>query len=211
MSEEAQQSGDVGSAVFVESVEADEGIQQQHLGLEGSEGLLERLAILLQVEAQTGCGDHVQVELVETQAAMLAQLVDAIPHGVQCVLGQVGDHGPRGIDLEALEAGGAGSHGDGHLQPEPGFAGFGRSPDDADGGRAPQVLYEPGCLGGLLLDGMYREGVEGRGHGARALRASTTCPEAATVAPLWAACSRALRASRSRARRLPWAISKRAS
>lgn len=152
-----------------------------------------------------------EVEVGERELPVRADLGDAVTELVGRVLGEVDDSGPRGVDVEAAETGGAGCDGDGEIEPEPGFAGLGRSPDDPDSVGAPEGLDEPAGLGGPGLDGMDGQGRQTLVHGHSTLRAAITSPEETTEALEAATSSRALSARRSTARRLPWLSSKRAS
>gem|GEM_PF-1573726 len=200
--QEAEEFGDVGGAVFVEAVEPDQWVEQEHFGCEGNEGLVEGVTVALEVEAQAGGSDDLEVQTSQREPSMAADLLDAIAHVVQRILGEVDDDGPGSIDGEVLEAGGAGGDGDGQIQAQPGFTGFRRPPDHADGGSAPDILDQPPGVVGLLLDGV--DGKRGQaGHGASTLRASMTSPAETAFAPVFTTCSRAFRARRSMARRLP--------
>jgi hypothetical protein len=66
------------------------------------------------------------------------------------------------VDGEASEEGGTRGNGDGHVQGEPGLAGFWSAADEADGAIRPQTLDEPGLsgrLGGEPREASDREGV----------------------------------------------------
>ena len=81
LAQEAEQPGDVGGTVFVQAVEPHERIEQQQLGLQGGEGVVQGVSVLLQVEAQAGGGDDVEIESNQRQVSVLTQLVNAIAHG----------------------------------------------------------------------------------------------------------------------------------
>lgn len=211
LAEEAEQSGDVGGTVFVEAVESDEGIEEEECGPEGGEGGVECAPVGFEVEAQAGPGDDVEVEVGERELPVGTDLGDAVTELMRRVLGEIDDGGARGVDVEAAETGGTGGDGDGEIEPEPGFTGFGRSPDDADGVGAPEALDEPAGLGGPGVDGMDGQGRQALVHGHSTLRAAMTSPEETTEAFEAATSSRALRARRSTARRLPRLSSKMAS
>jgi hypothetical protein len=183
LTEEAEEAGDIGGGVFIEAVKSDEGIEDQEPGLEGSEGVIEGDLIALEVEAETGSGDDVEVEAGEGEAAVVGELVDAVAELGEGVLGEIDDGGSRGIHLEVAEAGGAGSHRDGEVEAEPGFAGLGRATNDADGRSPPELPYKPAHVLWLGVDGMNREGGQGGGHGQRDLRPAMTSPEETVAAP----------------------------
>lgn len=155
-----------------------------------------------------------EVQTRQRQPPVTADLGDAVAHGVQGILGEVGDDGAWCVYEEALQAGSARSDGDGQIQAQPGFAGLRRSADHTDGGpttsvgsSAPDLLDQPRGAGGLLLEGVdWKRGQDRQGAGT--LRASTTSPADTALAPVFTACSSDLRARRSMARRLPTEISK---
>jgi hypothetical protein len=111
LTEEAEEAGDVGGAVLVESVEADEGVEHEELGPERREGPVQSAPVGLEVETEAGCGDDVKVEAVERESSVCAELSDAVAELVGRVLGEIDEGGARGVDLEATEAGGGGSDG----------------------------------------------------------------------------------------------------
>ena len=156
--QKAQQSGDVGGAVFVEAVQPDQRIEQQQSGAQGAEGVVEGVLIAVAVEAQAGSGNHVQVEGSQVEAAVAAQLRHPIAHPRQRILCEVDQRRTWSEHLEPVESRGGGRDRDRQIEAEPRFAAFGRAPDDADGGGAPQVADQPLRCAGLRIDGMYRDG-----------------------------------------------------
>jgi hypothetical protein len=55
---------------------------------------------VIEVKAEAGCGDDVEIEVAQCESAVPAQLSDAVADAGQRVLGEVDDHRPRGVDLE---------------------------------------------------------------------------------------------------------------
>lgn len=188
-------------------MKSDEGIQNQEPGLEGLEGGIQSVPVTLEVEAEGGCGDDVEIEAGEGEAPVLAELGDAVAELGQGVLGEIDHGGPRGVDLEATEAGGAGGDRDREIQSQPGFTRFCGPSNDADGAGAPQIADEPRRVGRLGIEGMDREGGQRLVHGQINSRAAITWPEETASAPVLAASSRLLSARRSMALRLPRLIS----
>jgi hypothetical protein len=58
----------VTAGVFVDAMETDKGIEDEQARLQRSDRLLEASAIGLEIEAQGWCGDHLDVEVGETEA-----------------------------------------------------------------------------------------------------------------------------------------------
>jgi hypothetical protein len=105
--QEPQEAGDIGCAVLIEAMKADEGIEDEELGLEGLEGVVQGDSVALEIEAEAGCGNDVEVEAGERHPPVLTELGDAVAELGKGVLGEIDQGGPRGVDLEATEAGGA--------------------------------------------------------------------------------------------------------
>jgi len=188
-------------------VKADKGIEDEEPGLEGLEGVVQGDLVALEIEAEAGCGNGVEVEAGEGEAPVLTELGDAVTELGQGVLGEVDQGGPRGVDLEAAEAGGAGGHRDRQIQSQPGFTRLGGPANDADGAGAPQIADEPRRVGRLGIEGMDWEGGQRLVHGQINSRAAITWPEETASAPAPAASSMDLSARRSMALRLPRLIS----
>lgn len=113
--EEAEEAGDVGGAVLVEAVKADQGIEEQEAGLEGREGLVEGTLVVEAVEAETRSRDDVKVEGAEGEPPVSAQVSYTVPNAREGILGEIDDGGARAHDLEVTEAGGTGGDGDGYI------------------------------------------------------------------------------------------------
>ena len=85
--------------------------------MECRQGLVQSMLVALEIKTETGCGDDVEIEALKRESPVPAQLGDAVTDTRQRVLGQIDEYRPWGMDFEAAEAGGAGSHGDRQIQP----------------------------------------------------------------------------------------------
>ena len=119
LAQEAQQSGDVGSTVLVEAVQAHEGVQEQQRGAHLGQRLVQSALVAFGVEAQAGSGDDVQVEARKRDVSVLTQLRDAVADAGQGILGEIHDGRSGGVDREAPESRRAGRHRDGQIKAEP--------------------------------------------------------------------------------------------
>ncbi|MBK8979613.1 MAG: hypothetical protein IPM29_27245 [Planctomycetes bacterium] len=172
----AEQSGDLRGAVLVEAVQPHERIEEQEPGSEPFDGFGEPLLIAAQVEPQDRCGDDVEIERRDVDAAVVAQRFDARADLGQAVLGQVDEGRTAGAGLEMTERSGAGCDADREVEAEPCLAALGRPADQADGGAGPQSFDEPALLGWLGLEtGGTDDRKRGRDHGHSSFRAWTTC------------------------------------
>ena len=77
-------------------------VEKQQFGLERHQCLLQSTAVALEVEAEAGSGDDVEIEVAQCEPSVLTQLSDALADAGQRVLSEVDDHRPRGVDLEAI-------------------------------------------------------------------------------------------------------------
>ena len=143
VSELTEEGRDVGGAVFVEMMEAHEGIEQDEPGLEALQGGVQTNQIVRGVEEQTGSGDDVQVERLEGEATVATDAGDAAPDLVQRILCEEDEARAGLLDLEAIETRSGAGNGDGDVETEPGFAAFGSTGEEADRLRAPQGADEP--------------------------------------------------------------------
>ena len=144
--QEGEQRGDFAADILINAMQAHERIEDQQPRLEGGDGLLETRAVGLEIEAQAGRGDHLDVEFGESGAGGGTDAVEAVADDVQRVFGGIEQDptGPR--DREAAQAGGAGGDGDRQIEGEEGFAAFGLAADDADGILGPQLIDQPAPL-----------------------------------------------------------------
>ena len=104
-------------------MQPDEGIEDDQPWFQAGDGLLQAGAIGLEVEAETGSGDDLQVEFGEIDRGGGANAVEATADDVQGgVLGGVEQDAPGLLDGEAAQAGRAGGDGDGQVEGKEGFA-----------------------------------------------------------------------------------------
>src|ERR1700685_737715 len=103
-------------------MQAHERIEDEQPRLQPGDGLIETYTIGLEIEAQAGGGDHLDVEFGKTDA------------------GGSTEDAAGAADREAAQAGDAGGDGDGQIEGEEGFAAFGLAADDADGFFRPQPI-----------------------------------------------------------------------
>jgi hypothetical protein len=68
--EVGQQSGDFAGVVFVDGMQADQRIEQEQAGPEAACGLEESTAVRLAIEAERGCGDDVESDGGQFEAAL---------------------------------------------------------------------------------------------------------------------------------------------
>ena len=116
-------------------------------------GRLEEAAALgLAIEQERGCGDDVDIDSGEFEAAMPGHAGDAFADDGVSVLGEVDEDGAGPGHGERIQARSAGGDAEGQVEAEPGFGALGGAADDADGGVAPELCDEP-ALGLVWLAG----------------------------------------------------------
>jgi hypothetical protein len=173
-----EQGRDLGDGVLVDAVESHEGVEDEQPGTEGGDRLLQAVAVLGQVEAETGRGDHVEVEAGEGHPGGLRDPLQPPAHDGQRLLGGEEEHGAGLGRREAAQAGRAGGDRDGQVEGQERLAAFGLAADDAHGLIGPELFDEPaGRLGTdpQVLDPAdgertHRRAAAGRGAGAFAGR-----------------------------------------
>ena len=131
-------------------MQAHERIEDEQPRLQPGDGLIETYTIGLEIEAQAGGGDHLDVEFGKTDAGGSTDAVEAATDNVQGVFGGIEQDAAGAADREAAQAGDAGGDGDGQIEGEEGFAAFGLAADDADGFFRPQPIDEPAPLLGTV-------------------------------------------------------------
>ena len=148
--QEGEQRCHVAADVLVDAMQAHERIEDQELRPEGGDSLLETRAVGVEIEAQAGRGDHLDVEFGESGTCGGTDALEAAAYDMQRVLGGIEQDptGPR--DREAAQAGCSGGDGCGQIEGEEGFAAFGLAADDADGFLGPQPLDQSAPLLGSL-------------------------------------------------------------
>jgi len=151
-----EQRGDLAADVFVDAMQPHERVEDELARLQSDDGFVEAGAIGVEVEAQAGCGDHLDVEVGQVEAGGGANTVEPAAHDVQRILRGV-EQDAAGIGHgEAAQAGCAGGDRDGEIESEEGFAAFRLAADDADGLLGPQPAHQPALLLGSLGEAMGR-------------------------------------------------------
>ena len=131
-------------------MQTDEGIEDQQSWLESANGLVETRAISVEVEAQAGRCDHLDVEFVQCDAGGGTDALEAAANNVQGVFGRIEQNAAGTRDREAAQAGCCCGNGDGQIEGEEGFAAFGLAADDPDRLLGPQLINQPAPLLGSL-------------------------------------------------------------
>ena len=88
-------------------MKSDQGVQQEQCGADLSHGLVESELVALGIEAQAGSGDDLQIEAGESEAAVAAQVFDAVADAGQSIFGEIDQGGSGGIDREPTESRGS--------------------------------------------------------------------------------------------------------
>ncbi|MEA2738180.1 MAG: hypothetical protein QOH05_1487 [Acetobacteraceae bacterium] len=148
--QEGEQRGDIATDILIDAMQTHERIEDQQPRFQLGDGRIETGAIGLEVEAQAGGGDHLHVEIGETDAGRGADAFEAATDDVQRVFGWVKQNAAGAAHREATQAGDAGGDGDGQIESEEGLTAFGLAADDADGFFRPQPIDEPALLFGAI-------------------------------------------------------------
>ena len=126
-----QQCGDLHGGVFIEAVQADEGVQDQQTGPVCFNGCGQTGFVGLEVEAELFGEDEEDGQRGEVHAAGACEALQAIVDLWGRVLGGEQEDRPRIVNGEASQTGGTGSDRQGDFQGEVGFAALCRVPDYA--------------------------------------------------------------------------------
>ena len=156
----SEQRGDFAADIFVDAMQPDEGIEDEEPRFQAGDGFCQAAAIGLEIEAETGGGDHLQVEVGEIDAGGGTNSVEATANDVQGVLGGIEEDAAGLGDGEAAQAGRAGGDGDGQVEGKEGFAALRFTADVADGFLGPQCGDQPALFVEsvvLSVGGFYRE------------------------------------------------------
>jgi len=138
-----EEGGDIAGAVFVDAMEAHEGVEHEQSRPEPAHGVGESRLIALEIEAKLRRGDDVEGELGEVASTMPRDAGESRLDNAERVFGQVDERAPRIVDFELAEAGGVGGDGEGHFEAEPALAALGRAAEDADARACPEPIDEP--------------------------------------------------------------------
>jgi hypothetical protein len=117
-----EQRGHLGGDVFVDAMEADEWIEDEEGWTQDPDGVIEALAISVEVEAQRGCGDDLEVEVGQFQIGSRADAFESLADGGEGILGGEEQDSPASSYGETTETGSGGGDGDGHVESEEGLA-----------------------------------------------------------------------------------------
>lgn len=150
-SKESEEPGDICRAIFIHSVQSNQGIEEQESWLKTFEGILELATIFVEVEPEARSIDDVEVQLGDVEASVTTDGFDSLFDDGESIFGEVDDHPPTLMDLESAEAASSGSYGYGEVETEPCLAALGRSTNDADGLLAPKIVDEPFIVRGSIL------------------------------------------------------------
>jgi len=141
--EEGEQFGDIPCVVLIAPVKPDQGVEEDQARPDAAGGAVEAQLIALEIEAQRGCGDDVEGDVIESEAPVEAQAGEAFPERGGVIFGEIDEHVSGVADMEAAETRGGGGDREGQIETEPGLAELGAAGEEADGGAAPEGLDEP--------------------------------------------------------------------
>ena len=131
-------------------MQAHERVEHEQPWLQPGDGLVEAGAVGVEIEAQAGGGDHLDVEFGESGTRRGTDAFEAATDDMECVLGGIEQDAAGAVHREAAQAGGAGGDGNGQIEGEEGFAALGFAADDPDGLFRPQPIDEPALLVGAI-------------------------------------------------------------
>ena len=118
-------------------------IEQQESGPQPLGRFQEPRAVRIAVQPQRGGGDHVDFDPGQIEPAMAGHARHPLADHRQGILGQVDQDRPGPRDRILAQAGRAGGHAQGHVQPQPGFGALRRAADHAHRRFAPKLLDQP--------------------------------------------------------------------
>jgi hypothetical protein len=138
-----EERSDLGGGVFVDAMQANEGVEHEQFRLQLGDRGGQRLPIVVAVEPERRHGDEVHVEAFEVDAGCGGNALQALAHDEGIILGSKHQHGTTLTGWKAAQAGGTGGDGDGKIESEEGFTTFGFAADDSDRLGAPQAFDQP--------------------------------------------------------------------
>src|SRR4051794_14659275 len=150
VAQKGEQGCDIAADILVDAMQAHERIEDQELRLERGDGFVETRAVGLEIEAQVGCGDDLDVEFGEAGAGGSADALESAADDMERVLGGIEQDPAVTRDGEAAQARGSGGDSDGQVECEEGFAALWFAADDADGLLRPESVDEPAPLLGRI-------------------------------------------------------------
>src|SRR5208283_5281650 len=131
--QEGEQRRDIAADILIDAMQAEERIEDEQPRLQPGDGLVEAGTVGVEIEAQAGGGDHLNVELGESNAGGGTNAFEAATDDVQRVFGGIEQDAAGAAHREAAQAGDAGGDGDRQIEGEEGFAALGLAADDPDG------------------------------------------------------------------------------
>ena len=87
--QEGEQRRDIAADILVDAMQAHERIEDEQPRLQPGDGLIETCAVGLEIEAQAGRGDHLDVEFGETDAGGGADAFEAAADDMERVFGGI--------------------------------------------------------------------------------------------------------------------------
>jgi hypothetical protein len=150
LAQEGEEWCDFTAGILIDAMKADKRIENEEARLQAGDGLIEGCAIGLEIEAQAGSGDHLNVELGETDAGGGTDAFEAAADDVERVLSGIEQDAAWPGHGEATQAGDTSGDGHGEIESEEGFAALGLATDDPDGFVRPQPINEPALLLGTI-------------------------------------------------------------
>ncbi len=147
LTQERQQLSDIAGVVLVSTVQPHQRVENEQARLDPLDGLCEPEPIVLEIESQTGGGDDVDGDVVDLEAAVLAEPGETLTHQRGVIFGKVHQGVAGLVRLESVETRSGGGDREGEIEPEPGLAELRRAADEADGRTAPELVNEPARSG----------------------------------------------------------------
>ena len=138
-----EQRRDLARQVLVDAVKPDERVEHEQARTEPGDGRGQRGAITLDVEADRGRGDHLDIEVGEVVARGASDAGEPLPHDVERILGSEQQHAAGADHREPAQARRARGDRDGEIEHEERLAALGLAANDANGLVPPEVLDEP--------------------------------------------------------------------
>jgi hypothetical protein len=97
VTQEGEQRRDLAADILIDAAQAHERIEDERPRLQAGDGLIETCAVGREIEAQTGHGDHLDVEFSETDASGGADALEAAADDVERVLLGIKQHATRAV------------------------------------------------------------------------------------------------------------------
>jgi len=123
---------DLGSGVFVDAMQANEGVEHEQFRLQLSDRGGQRLSVVLAIEPERRHGDEVNVEAFEVDAGGGGNSFEALTDDEGCILCREQQHGTTLAGWEAAQAGATGGNGDGKIESQEGLAALRFPSNDSD-------------------------------------------------------------------------------